>query len=174
MVQKVKDGRLVATRINGRYWLYWGERAVRLATSTDLVHWDPVRDDRGRIIQVISRRRGHFDSQLTEVGPPPILTEHGIVLLYNGKNDGRRGDSSIAHGAYAAGQVLFDKDDPAKSLDRMDKPFIEPELDFEKTGQYKAGTVFVEGLVLYKNKWYLYYGTADTYVGVATAPYEGP
>ncbi len=85
-----------------------------------------------------------------------------------------RRDPAIGPGAYAGGQVLFDRDDPAKVIDRTDKPFIEPKLAFEKTGQYKAGTVFVEGLVLFHDQWYLYYGTADTYVGVATAPHMRP
>ena len=39
--------------------------------------------------------------------------------------------------------------------------------NFEKSGQYKDGTVFIEGLVYYKGKWYLYYGCADSLVGVA-------
>ena len=49
----------------------------------------------------------------------------------------------------------------------MDEPFIKPELAFEKSGQYVAGTTFIEGLVPFKNKWFLYYGTADSFVGVA-------
>jgi predicted GH43/DUF377 family glycosyl hydrolase len=40
-------------------------------------------------------------------------------------------------------------------------------LPHEITGQYKAGTTFAEGLVFFKNKWYLYYGTADSFVGLA-------
>ena len=36
-----------------------------------------------------------------------------------------------------------------------------------KSGQYPAGTTFVEGLVPFRGKWFLYYGTADSFVGVA-------
>lgn len=39
--------------------------------------------------------------------------------------------------------------------------------DFEKSGQYVDGTVFIEGLVYLDGKWYLYYGCADSMVGVA-------
>ena len=46
-------------------------------------------------------------------------------------------------------------------------PFFRPMDTFEKSGQYKDGTVFIEGLVYYKSKWYLYYGCADSQVGVA-------
>ncbi len=44
--------------------------------------------------------------------------------------------------------------------------FIKPELPFEKSGQYKDGTTFIEGLVYFEDEWYLYYGTADSMVGV--------
>jgi predicted GH43/DUF377 family glycosyl hydrolase len=51
----------------------------------------------------------------------------------------------------------------------LEKPFFQPELPWERTGQYAAGTTFAEGLVYYKNRWLLYYGCADTFVGVAIA-----
>ena len=35
------------------------------------------------------------------------------------------------------------------------------------TGQYQAGTTFAEALVFFKGKWFLYYGTADSFVGLA-------
>jgi predicted GH43/DUF377 family glycosyl hydrolase len=53
-----------------------------------------------------------------------------------------------------------------KLLDRTDHPFLKPELPFEKSGQYVDGTTFVEGLVFFESNWYLYYGTADSMVGV--------
>jgi predicted GH43/DUF377 family glycosyl hydrolase len=46
---------------------------------------------------------------------------------------------------------------------------LKPELPFEKTGQYGAGTTFAEGLVRFANKWFLYYGCADSLVGVVVA-----
>ncbi|MDZ7719476.1 MAG: hypothetical protein U5K72_11730 [Balneolaceae bacterium] len=54
-----------------------------------------------------------------------------------------------------------------KLLKRTDEPFIKPELPYEKTGQYVDGTTFLEGLVYFDEKWFLYYGTADSRVGVA-------
>ncbi len=42
-------------------------------------------------------------------------------------------------------------------------------LPFEKMGQYAAGTTFTEGLVWFRNKWFLYYGCADSMGGVAIA-----
>ena len=87
--------------------------------------------------------------------------------MYNGKNDKRSGDPNYPGGAYCAGQMLFDNKDPYKLLDRLDKPFFVPEASFEKSGQYKDGTVFIEGLAYFKKKLYLYYGCADSKVAVS-------
>ncbi len=168
ILTKLENGKQVIAKLNGKYWLYFGEAHVNVATSTDLVNWEPVVDKAGNLINLISPRKGFFDSNLTECGPPAILTEKGIVLLYNGKNDkGADGDLRYTPNSYCAGQVLFDKNDPTKVLARLDVPFFRPMESFEKSGQYVAGTVFIEGMVYFKNKWLLYYGCADSKVGVA-------
>ena len=170
IVTELRDGRLVAAKIHGKYWMYWGEKQIRLATSEDLIHWTPVEDTQGRTVVVLARRSEHFDSGFPEVGPPPLLTPKGILVIYNGKNgDGADRDTSIGAGAYAAGEALFSKDDPAKVLERSDEPILQPEMPYEKTGQYAAGTTFAEGLIYYKDKWFLYYGCADSRVGVVMA-----
>ncbi|MGB8479383.1 MAG: hypothetical protein WCE63_11140 [Acidobacteriaceae bacterium] len=58
-------------------------------------------------------------------------------------------------------------------LKRANRPYIQPKLSWEKSGQYTAGTTFTEGLVFSHGKWFLYYGAADTYVGVAEYPISG-
>ena len=63
--------------------------------------------------------------------------------------------------------VQFAADDPARPIARLDDPFFQPEMPYEKTGQYAAGTTFVEGLAYMKGVWFLYYGAADSTVGVA-------
>lgn len=168
IVTKVKNGKLVITKINGTYLMYWGEHGVYAATSADLINWNPVLNEKGELKTLIAPRNGYFDSALTECGPPAILTKKGILLLYNGKNSkGNNRDINYTAGAYCAGQVLFDKKDTYKVVSRLDKPFFAPSADFEKSGQYVDGTVFIEGLVYFKQKWFLYYGCADSKVGVA-------
>ncbi len=125
-------------------------------------------DEKGELKVLFAPRKGKFDSDLTECGPPAIMTDKGILLLYNGKNkSGIDGDTLYTANSYCAGQALFDLSDPSKFIERLDKPFFIPESDFEKSGQYPAGTVFIEGLVYHGNKWYLYYGCADSRVAVA-------
>jgi predicted GH43/DUF377 family glycosyl hydrolase len=171
IVTQLKGGSPIAVRFKGVYWMYWGEGAIHLATSPDLIHWTPVEDATGNPIEVLTRRPGHFDSGFPEVGPPPILTSKGIVVIYNGKNDPANGDPTLGPNAYAAGEALFAADDPSKLIDRTEAPVLKPEQPFEKTGQYAAGTTFAEGLVRFHNRWFLYYGCADSAVGVVeTAP----
>lgn len=166
-----EKGRLVAARIDDRYWMLWGEGAIHLATSDDLIHWTPLVDASGAPAEVLKARPGRFDSAFPEVGPPPVLTPHGLVAIYNGKNAaGKAGDRSLGAGAYAAGEALFDPYDPVRVLARSADPVLRPEAAYEKTGQYAAGTTFAEGLVYFEGQWFLYYGCADSRVGVATAP----
>ena len=168
IITRLVNGRQVMAKINGKYWMYWGERFINPATSTDLVNWTPMVDDKGELQQIVKTRDGYFDSDLTECGPPAVMTNDGILLLYNGKNKAAEGrDENYTANTYSAGQILFDKKDPTKVLQRLDKPFFVPTASFEKSGQYPAGTVFLEGLVYYKHKWFLYYGCADSRVAVA-------
>jgi predicted GH43/DUF377 family glycosyl hydrolase len=168
IVTRLNGNKQVIAKINRQYFMYWGEEAVCAAVSNDLIHWAPVLDSNGDLRKTITPRKGFFDSSLTECGPPAILTEDGIYLFYNGKNaKGTDGDTRYAGGAYCAGQVTFDVKNPFKIIGRLDEPFFRPEVDFEKSGQYIDGTVFIEGLVYHHDKWFLYYGCADSKVGVA-------
>ena len=48
-------------------------------------------DENGELLKVMETRPGKFDSSLTECGPPAVITDNGILLLYNGKNsDGEK------------------------------------------------------------------------------------
>ncbi|WP_160111027.1 hypothetical protein [Dysgonomonas sp. Marseille-P4361] len=55
----------------------------------------------------------------------------------------------------------------AHANSKLSFQILSTEASFEKSGQYPAGTVFIEGLVFHQNKWFLYYGCADSRVAVA-------
>jgi predicted GH43/DUF377 family glycosyl hydrolase len=169
IVTELRKDRLIAARIDGKYWMYWGEGAIHLATSTDLIRWSPVEDAQGQPIELLNSRAGHFDSTFPETGPPPVLTKAGIVVIYNGKNATEGGDPALGPNAYAAGEALFSAGDPSHLIAQADAPVLKPELPYEKTGQYAAGTTFAEGLVFFHGQWLLYYGCADSLVSVAIA-----
>jgi beta-1,2-mannosidase len=163
-----KKGRPVVAKIDGRYWMYWGEHFINLAWSDDLYNWVPLEDEKGELKRLVTTRPGKFDSDLTECGPPAIVTDIGILLLYNGKNaTNENASNELPKGTYSVGQVIFDPSNPEKVISRSDQPFLRPSLPHEVTGQYAAGTTFAEGLVFFRGKWFLYYGTADSYVGLA-------
>jgi len=155
-----KSGAILTTKIRGEYWMYWlGTAADKtdqmgLSRSKDLVHWTEATHE-----PVLPRRAGKFDSRVVEPGPPPILTEAGIVLIYNGADDKL---------VYRTGIAVFDREDPSKLLYRSETPVFAPEFEWEKTGQV-PNVVFVEGMVRHGDRWMLYYGAADKFVGVAEA-----
>lgn len=166
-----KDGNPVAVKLDGKYWMYWGDTNIFLATSDDLSDWRPVTGRGGDLRIVAKPRDKQFDSDLVEPGPPAILTDKGIWLIYNAKNteDHTHASHRIAEGSYSCGALLLSRSKPARVTHRAKTPFLFPSLHHETNGQYQSGTTFAEGLVGFKGKYYLYYGTADSYVGVAVA-----
>jgi len=159
ILSRIAGDRIIATRVNGKYWMYFGVPDIRIATSDNLLDWTPLEDSEGQAVKVLSARANSFDSWLVEAGPPALITGRGILVLYNA--------GSLPSRTYSAGQALFDVNDPRKLIARSDSAFIKPTESYERTGQYAAGTTFVEGLVPFRGRWYLYYGTADSRVGVA-------
>jgi predicted GH43/DUF377 family glycosyl hydrolase len=181
IVSSYSSGTPVAQKIKGVYWMYWGDQNIWAATSDDLIHWKPVlyKDGEPRetnlrgvakeipeVKTVFGPRAKKWDSDLVESGPPALLTNAGILLLYNSRNVPAIGDSALAEGTYTAGQVLLDIKDPTKVLQRSDHYFMKPEKPYEVNGQVNF-VCFIEGLVHFKNKWFLYYGTADSKIAVA-------
>lgn len=163
-----KAASMLDTKINGKYWLYFGDSNIWTACSTDLIHWDIIEEP------TLKPREGFFDEELVELGPPPLMTDEGILLIYNanlhlstamkiGKKHGK-----FMHKNYCVGWALFSKNNPTDVIHRCTKPFLEPEMPFEKYGT-EHDSVFAEGLIKKDGRWLLYYGCADTRIGVAVA-----
>jgi predicted GH43/DUF377 family glycosyl hydrolase len=158
-VHWTKSGAILPERIDGKYWMFFMADAkdtrdqTGIASSTDLLTWTEVLDQ-----PILPRRPGMFDSRVVEPGPPPVLTKAGILLIYNGADDRL---------VYRTGWALFDRADPTRVLARSDAPLFEPTTAWEKTGQV-PNVVFAEGLVIEPRRWLVYYGAADTHIGVAS------
>lgn len=173
-----KGHKMIAKKINGKYWMYWGESNIYMASSDNLVDWTPIKEtdpakkqfDSLRHYEafkiLFSPRKRKFDSELVEPGPPAMVTSNGILFIYNSKNSPVYGDKNLPNGEYAAGQILSDKNDPTKVIDRCDENFFHPDKPYEITGQVN-NVCFLEGVVFFKDKWFLYYGTADSKIAVA-------
>ena len=167
IVTEIIGNQQVAKKIEGRYWMYFGDTQLFMASSTDLIHWEgAINEENGALISVLHPRKGFFDSRLVEPGPYALYTEKGILLIYNASNASNFNDPNLPIFTYAAGQALFDKSEPHKLIDRTPSYFIYPDKDYEKVGEVNE-VCFVEGLVFFKEKWFLYYGTADSKIAVA-------
>ena len=159
-VKWTKSGAIVPEKVDGKYWMYFlgtsaeGRDQGGLAESTDLLHWTEATK-----MPALPVRPGKFDSRVAEPGPSPIVTQNGIVLVYNGADDKL---------VYRTGVAVFDHNDPRKLISRTDEPIFVPEKDWEKVGQV-PNVVFVEGMLHQGSRYLLYYGGADKYVGVAEA-----
>jgi len=191
----LKDGRLVAARVDGKYWMYWGEGVIYAAVSDDLIRWTPLEIDtapdryltwrpqaEGRpagwkidrvpgtmgLHPIAGPRRRRFDSMLTEPGPPAVLTEAGIVLIYNGANHFEVGDPRTPPFAYQPGQLLLDAADPTAVIARPREPFLR--IDPAEAQGQVGNVCFAQGLVAFNGAWRLYVGLADSRLGVSTAP----
>jgi beta-1,2-mannosidase len=190
-VTEVRGGRLVAARMNGRFWMYWGEGTCFAATSEDLVRWMPVDFDATRdrylsydpsadrrwdinvvpgqrvLRPILFPRRRRFDSLLVEPGPPALSTEGGIVLIQRRESLRRRGPS-LEPLSYQPGQALFDAEDPTSCIARDIEPFLRSDDVDARKGQV-SNVCFAQSLVLFENRWHLYFGMADSRIGCAVA-----
>lgn len=102
-----------------------------------------------------------WETQRIGGGTPPIRTERGWFMLYHGVDD---------KGIYRVGAVLLDLENPRKIVARTKNYIMEPEHDYETCGIYE-GCVFPTGTVVKDGVLYVYYGTADTHIGLATADF---
>lgn len=166
LVCSLQNGQIIATKIDGKYWMYWGDTDLFMATSDDCIRWEPVEDKKGNLVSVLKPRPGFFDSRLVEPGPFALTTNDGILMIYNSANSASNGDKTLASDAYSVGQALFDKKNPKRLLARADKNFMVPEKSYEIGGQV-GNVCFVEGMVYFGGRWLLYYGTADSRIAVA-------
>jgi len=196
IVTEVADGRLQAAKLDDHYLMYWGEGTCFAATSPDLVRWTPMEFDAGadrylsyraqgavgswdvhavpgtKVLRpLLFPRPGRFDSLLVEPGPPAVRTGDGIVLLYNGAEIAPADDGTSVTVRYQPGQALFDRSDPVSPIARAESPFLFSDEAAGLQGQVD-NVCFAQGLVLFEDSWFLYYGMADSRIGCATAPWS--
>ncbi len=180
----LKPGALFPEKINGKYWLLFGDTFIWYANSDDRINWTPA------TMPLLKAKKDSFDNYFIEMGPPPIKTEKGWLVLYHGVNK---------KFVYRLGFLLLDLNDPTKILYRSPKPIFEPQESYELKGivdilpggwkKMKGMTsdeltafiekyekkdemprvAFVNGAVLVGNTLRIYYGASDSVVCTATA-----
>ncbi len=87
--------------------MYWGDTNIYVAISDNLIDWEPLRISQESyhqknlaevFLSVLRPRKNRFDSSLVEPGPPAMITDEGILLLYNSRNIREYGDQGLPDG----------------------------------------------------------------------------
>ena len=162
-----KNAALLPHRVNGRWVLlhrpktqYGGARGeILLSRSDDLISWSAPE-------QVMQPRAGAWwDSLRIGIGPPPLWTEHGWLLIYHGVKE------TVGGEIYRVGLALLDLNEPTRVLRRLPNWIFAPLAPYERTGDV-PNVVFPCGLVhdSGSDEVRLYYGAADSSICLATAP----
>ena len=157
-----KDASLFPRKFGDRYVLIHrpivrGEQHIWISFSPDLVHW-------GDHKILLTRRSGWWDDAKVGLGPQPIETKEGWLILYHGVRETASGS------LYRVGMALLDLDDPTKLIKRVDPWIMGPREDYEYRGDV-PGVVFPTGAIVdeEENKLRIYYGAADSSIGMAVA-----
>lgn len=162
-----RDTVLLPERFDGRYAMLhrpqqiqpdgtyqeWGTgnpSAIWLSLSPSLTRWEMGRP--------LLCPQQPWEAFKIGVGPPPLRTDAGWLVLYHGVD---------LHSVYRAGAALLDLADPTVVIGRLPNPILEPEEPYERTGDHPAA-VFPEGAVVLDGQLFVYYGGADRVCAVAT------
>ncbi len=128
--------------------------SIWISFGDDLIEYDKPR--------LLMTGETWWETQRIGGGTPPIKTDKGWFMLYHGVDD---------KGVYRVGAVLLDLLSPEKIIARTKDFIMEPDTDFELKGIYE-GCVFPTGAVIKDGTLYVYYGCADTYIGLATCNFN--
>lgn len=186
--RRSKSGAIFPSKIDGRFFMIFGEFRIWLATSSDGLHFTALPGP------FLGPRKGtkYFDNVFVEMGPPPILYGDRWLILYHGVNEEFR---------YQVGYLLLDREDPTRILHRSEQPIFSPRESYEvadgpidvipgmyeavqtmSTGQKLADyyetirrenimpeVIFCTGAILRAEALRLYYGARDSTVCTAVA-----
>jgi predicted GH43/DUF377 family glycosyl hydrolase len=155
-----KNWVLFPERINGKFAImhsFYPNILIDYFDSLDEL--DGTKFIKSNNTRPVDKTRG-WDSWFRGVGPAPIKTKDGWLILYHAM-DHRNPDR------YRLGALLLDLKDPTKVLYRSKSPILEPEEDYENNG-HKWGVVYSCGAVVKEDKLFVYYGGADKFVCVAS------
>lgn len=150
-----KDIALLPEKIDGKFLLY---HRINSRICADRIEDFATRTTMSRYLEVMGPREGMWDAAKVGIASPPMKTKDGWLMLYHGVS--RRG-------RYRVGAALLAEDGVTVRARSAD-PLFEPSEPYEVSGEI-GNVVFPCGSVIRNDTLYLYYGSGDTVVGVATA-----
>ena len=159
-----KDAALFGRRFEGRWAMLHRPSPIRgnaniwVSYSPDLRYW-------GELSLVLEARDGAWwDAGKVGLGPPPLETAEGWLVMYHGAHQTAIGP------IYRVGLALLDLDDPRLVRHRTDEWIMSPTEPYERMGDV-GRVVFPTGWIHDEatDELRVYYGAADTSIGLATA-----
>jgi predicted GH43/DUF377 family glycosyl hydrolase len=151
-----KNAAVLPRRVGGQ-WLLLHRPVVMARATADI--WISRSDDlfswRHPEQVMLARPGGFWDSTRVGIGPPPLETEHGWLLIYHGVRN------NVAGALYRVGAALLDLDQPWRVVRRLDEYLLAPDEGYERFGDVD-NIVFPCGMVTAGDRLQIYYGAADT------------
>jgi len=161
-----KDSSLFPKKINGKWALIHRPMPVDpsananiwISFSPDLKYWGE------HSIVLKARKGGWWDAGKIGLGPQPIETPEGWLLIYHGVRN------TCAGSLYRVGLCMLDIDDPTKVIRRGRNWVFGPREIYETHGDV-GYVIFPSGVIWDKrsDELRIYYGAADSFVALATA-----
>lgn len=159
-----RNGVLFPEKIDGKYALLsrpsdnghtpFGD--IFLSFSPDMKYWGEHR----HVMSPMPFEQSAWQCTKVGAGSVPILTEEGWLMFYHGVITTCNGYR------YSMGAVLLDKNEPWKVLRRSKDYLLAPAALYELTGDV-PDVVFPCAALTEGDKVCVYYGAADTCVGIA-------
>lgn len=150
-----KDTCILSETVHGQYMLMHRIDPQLCADFLDSLDFKKSR--LSRCIEMMGPRPGMWDSKKIGIAGPPIKTKKGWLLIYHGVSK---------TGTYRLGAVLLDLKNPSVIVSRNVDTIFEPVEEYERTGLVR-NAVFSCGVILRSDTLFIYYGGADTVLGVA-------
>ncbi|MEM7107255.1 MAG: glycoside hydrolase family 130 protein [Bacteroidota bacterium] len=130
-----------------------------ISFSPDLIHWGQARP-------VMDIRQGFWDNIKIGAGAVPIKVKEGWLEIYHGVT------ASCNGYIYSLGACILDEKEPWKVLARTVKPILSPFEDYEVVGRVSNVVFTANAIVEDDGLVRIYYGCADNFIGLATAPIQ--
>lgn len=157
-----KNACILPEKISGKYVIFHRVYPDILVDFVDSLDFDGETFLKGEY--KIEPVRERWDSRKVGVGPPPIKTGDGWLMIYQGVGN-------QDPGKYKMGAMLLSLTDPTRVLYRTHEPILEPDQWYENDG-FKAGVAYPCGAAVLGKKLMVYYGGSDSYVCGATCDIE--
>lgn len=154
-----KNAAILPEKIGGKYVIFHRIYPNILIDFVDNLEFDGKRYLKGEYR--IGPRRDYWDSRKVGIGPTPLKTDEGWLVIYHAVGEQEPG-------RYKIGAMLLDSQDPTKVIARGRKPILEPDQWYENEG-FKSGVAYPCGSAIVKENLFVYYGGADQVVCAASA-----